>query len=182
MRVNWQLWSGALNKNTCEDLINTLVQIEPSDGKIFSTNEETSYRKSKVRWANNFSDIRALLWSYVAEANRNAFGFSIENIGDIQFTEYQASYKGNYDWHHDIDWNLEKAFDRKLTIVVQLTDPQKYKGGNFEFSEVQNPTLNDFKQQGSIIVFPSYLQHRVTEVTDGTRYSLVSWFEGPRWK
>ena len=55
-----------------------------------------------------------------------------------------------------------------------------YKGGIFEFKHLQNP--EKFIEQGSIIVFPSYQLHQVTEITEGTRYSLVCWAEGPRWR
>ena len=71
-------------------------------------------------------------------------------------------------------------YDRKLSVVVQLTDPSDYEGGIFEFKTVETPA--NFKTRGSILVFPSYLEHQVTEITEGTRYSLVCWAEGPRWR
>ena len=37
------------------------------------------------------------------------------------------------------------------------------------------------RQKGTVIVFPSFLQHRVTEVTEGQRYALVGWREGKQW-
>ena len=37
----------------------------------------------------------------------------------------------------------------------------------------------ELKNQGDMIVFPSYLWHRVKPVTKGTRKSLVIWFIGP---
>ena len=71
------------------------------------------------------------------------------------------------------------SYDRKLSVVVQLSNSNNYSGGQLEFKETEAPS--QFSTQGSIIVFPSYLQHRVTEVTEGVRYSLVCWAEGPRW-
>ena len=116
------------------------------------------------------------------QANRNAFGFDICSVGDIQYTEYSADNKGHYNWHHDIDWNDDKAFDRKLSVTVQLSDPSEYKGGEFQFNETENPQRELLKIKGTVLVFPSYLSHKVYEVTEGKRKSLVAWFEGPRWK
>ena len=70
--------------------------------------------------------------------------------------------------------------DRKLSIIIQLTDENEYEGGNFEFKYIQTP--ESCRIQGSVLVFPSYNEHRVTEVTKGVRNSLVCWMEGPRWR
>ena len=71
--------------------------------------------------------------------------------------------------------------DRKLSVTVQLSDPSEYEGGGFEFLECPNPDESS-RKKGTVLVFPSYLKHRVLPVTKGTRKSLVAWFEGPRWK
>ena len=79
---------------------------------------------------------------------------------------------------------------RKLSVTVSLSDPKNYKGGDLQF-DLSNPkqknkriitTIENIKPQGSIVVFPSFLWHRVTPVTKGTRYSLVIWSLGKPWK
>jgi PKHD-type hydroxylase len=42
--------------------------------------------------------------------------------------------------------------------------------------------LGQLRKRGTVIIFPSFLQHRVTEVKRGTRYSLVQWYNGPEFK
>ena len=86
---------------------------------------------------------------------------------------------------------------RKLSIVVSLVDKSKYEGGDFqldlrnkeidfkkkETQDVRNIlTLNELNEAGTIVVFPSFLWHRVTPVTKGTRYSLVGWSLGQPWR
>ena len=67
---------------------------------------------------------------------------------------------------------------RKLSLSVQLTDPADYDGGDLEFvNHLGNE--DEFRKQGSIIVFPSYLSHRVTTVTRGARRSMIAWVFGP---
>jgi PKHD-type hydroxylase len=182
VRDSWQLWRAALDAETCSAIVKDLLNYPVENGTVFKENVPSEYRKSKIRWVNDNQQIKSLLWSYIQEANRNAFGVDVTDVCNIQFTEYNASYKGRYDWHHDIDWTQNKGFDRKLSIVVQLTDGNSYEGGNLEFDEVQNPHTFQLRKQGTVIVFPSYLRHRVTPVTSGIRHSLVAWFEGPRWR
>jgi len=35
------------------------------------------------------------------------------------------------------------------------------------------------RDKGTVLFFPSYLTHRITNITKGVRNSLVSWFHGP---
>jgi PKHD-type hydroxylase len=68
---------------------------------------------------------------------------------------------------------------RKVSVVISITDPDTYEGGEFEFIDGTKP---DIKQRGSILVFPSFVEHRVTPITSGTRYSLVNWYCGDKFK
>ena len=63
---------------------------------------------------------------------------------------------------------------RKLSLVVQLTDPCQYSGGEL----VVFPDEHASRAIGSVTFFPSFLTHRVTHVSSGTRYSLVAWTTG----
>ena len=75
------------------------------------------------------------------------------------------------------------VFDRKLSVVVQLSEPEDYEGGVFEIDDVVRPyPLNTslFQPRGSILIFPSYIKHRVLPVTKGVRRSLVTWYNGPK--
>jgi PKHD-type hydroxylase len=76
---------------------------------------------------------------------------------------------------------------RKLSFSCQLSDPNDYEGGELEFAipeiinskiKINTFSVKEFLPKGSIIVFPSYIWHRVKSVTKGVRYSLVSWVLG----
>ena len=97
---------------------------------------------------------------------------------NLQLTNYNDTEKGMYGWH--LDYN-SKDSSRKLSMVVQLTDPSEYEGGNLQI-KVNNDPVNVRKQRGLIAIFPSYVLHQVTPVTQGTRQSLVAWVEGPAFK
>lgn len=165
-------------------------------------------RSSTIRWL-KYSDLE-LLWlrfrieEKILEANRD-FGYNLQpGFTEIQFTEYHGAplqkatlwqrLKGipviqppaagggdHYDWHEDCSAVMEKAMDRKLSFVLQLSDPADYIGGQFELTPNAHPLLPDsFTQQGDALLFRSGLKHRVLPVTAGIRYSLVTWIHGSR--
>jgi len=180
MRSLWQLWPAALTSEQVNAIIAAGEAQPPVDATVFTGSKENrEVRSSTVRWLYDHS-VRDLLWGYVKQANIAAFGVLVDNYAEMQFTEYHAVENGHYDWHHDINWNADVNSDRKLSITVQLSDPEDYEGGTFEFDECQTPAAA--KAKGTILVFPSYLRHRVSPLTSGTRKSLVAWFHGPRWK
>ena len=66
-------------------------------------------------------------------------------------------------------------------MTLSLSNPNDYEGGNLEFDfrdneEGSQPRVcKEIRKKGSIIVFPSFVWHRVTPVTKGLRHSLVCW-------
>lgn len=174
VRQNWRLWASSFDTQM---VLDEATAIQTSEATTFG-GVNLEYRRSRVAWLTGNEKITQALIPYAQEA-ANVMGIDINSACEIQFTEYLASEGGKYDWHHDVDWNSNALFDRKLSVTVQLSDPSDYDGGDFQFAEVENP---DGKAIGSVLVFPSYLQHRVFPVTRGTRRSLVAWFSGPRWR
>lgn len=76
---------------------------------------------------------------------------------------------------------------RKISMTISLNDHKEYSGGNLRFDlgphrADRYHTCTEIRPKGSIVVFPSHIQHCVTPVTRGTRYSLVSWHLGPPFK
>jgi len=134
-------------------------------------------RDSQIGWVKK-PLVREILYRYVWEANTSAFNVNVYNKADVQYTEYNG---GHYDWHIDTFFGDTSLTARKLTITVQLSEPDQYEGGDFEFVEAP-PLPKEAKKKGSVLVFPSYLKHRVTPVTKGIRKSLVAWFEGEHWR
>lgn len=184
----WQLWQSHLSPESCREIIQKALVIPPQEAVVgFDKNirKEDSFRRSRVRWV----DRRAEEWSWIVSliehtvrvSNRDVFGFDLEYLHEIQFTEYDSSYKGMYHWHEDLEWLSPKPYHRKLSFILQLSHPQAYEGGQIEFQipDQTTPEPAGLTKQGSILIFPSFIKHRVTPVTKGKRYSLVAWYEGP---
>ena len=78
---------------------------------------------------------------------------------------------------------------RKISMTLNLTDPNEYNGGNLKFDfGLHNKKTDRFhvckeiRPKGSIIFFPSFTHHTITPITKGTRYSLVTWLLGNPFK
>lgn len=189
----WCYFKSYFSKEYCEDIIKTAKLIDPQEASMGLSETGTShqnldYRRSKVRFLNSgdwrFQKLFDDLWKVILTANKDWFNFHLTKMDFVQLAEYDASYKGEYKAHHDVFWiNKDPFYHRKLTALVQLSNPDEYEGGNFEILEANPaPTPEEMKDQGTVIVFPSFYRHQANPVTKGTRYSIASWVEGPKWR
>ncbi len=186
MKNAWEVWTGALTDAECDAIVQRAGLYPEADATVgFSEGKRSdlSYRTSSIRWLDpdREADIVSRIMSFVRRSNRTNFGVDIVAPFDIQFTEYRAANNGHYDWHQDVWLESPRPYDRKLSVVVQLSPPEDYTGGEFAFFGLQNPEAT-FAPRGSLLIFPSYLQHCVHPVKQGTRRSLVTWVEGPCWR
>ena len=186
MKNIWEVWTAALGADECRHIIERGLAYDPRDATVGfdgSSRTDTAFRTSVIRWLDRHHEFQIVnrLMQFVESSNRSNFGFDITAPYDIQFTEYHGSARGKYDWHHDVWLDNPAPFSRKISVVLQLSAPEEYEGGQFEFLDCPDPG-DSFRPQGSILLFPSFLQHRVLPVTKGLRRSLVTWVEGPRWR
>ncbi|MDE8650511.1 2OG-Fe(II) oxygenase [Novosphingobium album (ex Liu et al. 2023)] len=186
MQNVWEVWSAALSSEECDLIASRATHYPQQDATVgFSDNkrDDLEYRASSVRWLDVQQEaaIVARIMAFVHSSNRTNFGVDIVAPFDLQFTEYRAANNGHYDWHQDVWLESPRPYDRKLSVVVQLSEADEYAGGEFEFFGLQHPG-STFAARGSLLIFPSFLQHRVRPVLSGIRRSLVTWVEGPRWR
>jgi PKHD-type hydroxylase len=151
---------------------------------------ESLYRKSQTGFIHYntpehnelWNVVSSKLWNVVNDANRTNFGFDISYLDSVQYTVYHDG-GDHYDWHIDTFLDTPNAFHRKLSVTVQLTNSNEYTGGDFKLRDGTGQELPEHvKDKGSVLIFPSFLLHKVTPVTSGTRRTLVAWFEGKRFK
>ena len=110
----------------------------------------------------------------IVEAANQEYDFDIDGIPhEFQLLKYEPG--GHYNWHMDMGGTNG---DRKISVVVFLTDPSEYEGGELEVLEGGKLP----REQGTVATFPSYMMHTVNPVTKGTRWTLVSWITGKRFR
>lgn len=140
-------------------------------------------RQSKVGWISNNPDTN-WLYDRLAFITRqlNAKFYNFDLFGfceDMQYTTYDAQETGHYTWH--VDMTETALAPRKFSLVVQLSDPAEYEGGDLQIF-TQSVPIDVDKKKGLIAAFPSWALHRVTPITSGTRRSLVVWVCGPSFR
>ncbi len=174
----------ALSAAECQSLIALCAAGPLHDAGLVRATTAHTIRRADLSWLDDLpqaSWVMDRMTRVVAEANRESFNFELTDFAESpQVARYTAERIGHFDWHSDIGAG-PLAARRKLTIVVQLSDPQDYQGGSLELrpdSTIrQSPTA-----QGTAILFPSFTLHRVTPVSQGTRWSLTLWSHGPAFR
>jgi len=167
------------NDEKINKVINLTKNLPIVEGNVSGVIDK-KYRTSQIKWI-PFNDESKWLYDDMVKlskiANNDMWKFHITNIkDDIQFTEYRSEDEGHYDWH--LDFGGSRSSTRKLSMVIQLSDPDSYTGGELQFKFNRN-TINAPNDKGTVIFFPSYLLHRVKKVESGIRNSLVCWLHGP---
>ena len=165
-------------KEECKKIIN----IAKKKGLIKGTTTgKTDARLSKICWLYSADDLEWVfrkITDVVLNLNSRFFNFDIFGLNEgLQFTNYKAP-SDKYTKH------IDRALDivvRKLSLSIQLTDPKEYEGGELILYEDEKGTLMK-KEQGTLVLFPSYMLHEVKPVTKGERNSLVSWVTGKQFK
>jgi PKHD-type hydroxylase len=206
MNISNYFWyfKSAIPTKICDDIIKyglsqseTMARTGGYDDKKLTKDQIKNMqrkRKSDLVWLKD-TWIYKELHPYIHQANKNAgWNFEWDRSEPCQFTKYKLNQF--YDWHCD-SWDKpynkpntnEHGKIRKLSMTCQLTDGSEYEGGELEFDfrnydphmREEAKHLRQVKEilpKGSIIVFPSFVWHRVKPVTKGTRYSLVMWSLG----
>lgn len=190
MKGEWCYFKSYFSKEYCEEFLKKSLEINPQEGRMGVEGDvsNSSTRRSKVRFINynnpNFTDMFDKLWKMAIRANSDFFNIHITKLDYIQVAEYDASYQGEYKEHQDVFWlNNDPIYHRKITCLIQLSDPNSYEGGDFEILDiVDSPNKEHIREQGTVIFLPSFLYHKAHPVTKGTRYSVAAWFEGPKWR
>ena len=152
-------------------------------GGMSSEEELKQVRRSHVSWLQKSQDtawVFEKLAHIASSLNAQYYRFDLTGSGEaLQLTNYDQSEHGMYGWHQDYGGKLSPS--RKLSLVLQLTDPSQYEGGNLQVMTGGQPQ-NVRKQRGLVAAFPSYVLHQVTPVISGSRQSLVAWISGPAFK
>lgn len=180
-------WEGAFNEQQLNWLQQQArnVQMKAQVGGGANGVTDLNIRRSGLHWLSNNSDtswVFEILGHVVSSLNAQFFKFELTGFGEqIQLTNYDESENGMYGWHVDMGPQTT-APCRKLSIVVQLSDPVDYEGGILELQPHGNNAIKMRKQRGLIVAFPSWTLHQVTPVTQGSRQSLVAWISGPPFK
>ena len=182
----WLHFTEMFTPEQCQEIIRLGKGLELTEGVVgtgdqnFGTNYDL--RSARVGWFDSAAEESNWIYRHMTEAvnriNSEFWHFDLEYLEGLQFTAYDKP-GDHQDTHMDTGWIGEHY--RKLTIVLQLSDPESYEGGDLELQLAHDHTPMT-RAQGTMIVFPSFILHRVRPLISGERYSLVSWVCGRPFK
>ena len=177
-------WTKIFSEEECKNIIDICLskkQVIPAVIENPDNDPNKKYRNSDVYWLQEKSPED--VWIYqkctaaVHSMNNTYFNYDLTAMEDLQFTIYN---EGQFYKKH-IDTLYKSHVLRKLSFTIQLSDPSEYEGGDvLAYFGEQPETLK--KDIGVMSLFPSNSLHEVKPITRGTRYSLVGWCTGPRFK
>jgi len=175
-QLNYYFFEKGFSSEECKKICDSFLPKCENEATVFG-NSLSEKRRTSVTWIPRNASTN---WIYeklirmAKEANDAMFNLQVTTLrDDIQFASYDEANQGMYASHVDVGAEDEYSC-RKLSISVQLTNPDDYEGGELI---INNKLIG--KTQGNVIVFPSFLEHEVQPVLKGNRQSLVLWFYGP---
>jgi PKHD-type hydroxylase len=175
-------WDGVLSKEFCRSALEQIDWAAAETATVINEKPivDTMSRRTDVVWQDYTQPLGCVIKCYIEMANQSAeWGYNLSGQDNTQIGRYKSIDEGYYDWHIDAG-PPQNGVQRKLSCVILLNDTSEFEGGILQFKGMENQ--NVLNQQGSIIVFPSFIEHRVTPVTKGVRYTAVTWASGPSFR
>jgi PKHD-type hydroxylase len=168
-----------LSKKECNEILNFSLKelkLVPSEitGPYTDYHIDTNVRESNQVFYPYYKKFPFLLekMSKLLNQHISVKGFDLDfEKSQFQFTEYYPG--GHFKWHKDVVGDKITNYDRYCSLVIQLND--EYEEGNLQIKDNKNEILTIEKGIGNLILFLSNIEHRVTPVKSGIRYTLVNW-------
>jgi PKHD-type hydroxylase len=140
-------------------------------------------RKTVVQWMQDETEVKDICLQLFRNANMS-YTFDIyENLLECHYLEYHGAHRQDkFTRHQDVIWNANDNIHRKMSLSIQLSNSNDYEGGDLI---IHNGGFYDHlvtRRKGTVVMFPSFIEHEVTTVTSGVRKVLVAWISGPRWR
>jgi PKHD-type hydroxylase len=187
MKGEWCYYKSHFSSDYCNSILEKSKDLTFQSATIGVDGDtlDNNLRKSDVAWIypQDFPQLYEEVWKLEREANKEWFGFHVDNLEYIQLARYNCEISAEYKKHQDVFWINKNTRHRKLTAIIQLSNPDTYTGGEFSLFDCNEyPNPEHIKEQGTVIFFPSFTYHQANPVTSGVRHSLACWFEGPKWR
>ncbi|WP_282063559.1 2OG-Fe(II) oxygenase [Roseobacter litoralis] len=174
----------AFSAGECERIIAAIAQTPTKEALLVGQRQDHNLRNAELVWIDNVDGmgwVMERLIALVRASNVEHFDFDLREFAESpQVAIYKDTDGGHFAWHSDIG-DGPVARKRKLTLVLQLSKPGSYDGGDLEIMPGAQ-VLAAGRAQGCVSIFPSFTLHHVTPVKRGTRHSMTVWAHGPAFR
>jgi PKHD-type hydroxylase len=180
-------WRGAFTPEECQKIRDLGELLQFAKGRVGSggaSAEDAATRDTDITWIEYNPDtawIFERISGVTGRVNFEMFQLSLDEFDGFQYGRYREGQ--HYTWHVDIDHAPPNpARFRKLSLIMFLSDPSEYEGGDVLINVDGNPDKVERLRgnQGDILFFYSHLPHMVAPVTKGQRLTLVTWAMGEK--
>lgn len=178
-------WEGAFTEGEMDRIEAHGDSLTHEKAALFGRDISEEYGKIRITRTAWIEPSPETKWIYdriqavIRALNKRVWEFDISGFSEnFQYTVYEGSEGGHYDWHVDRGGLGER---RKLSASLQLTDTSRYDGCDLQF-HAANHIDTAPRRRGALIAFPSYVLHRVTPITRGVRKAIVVWTTGPKFR
>lgn len=199
----WRLWSGLFDQSELHQLNHYLSKLDTQKATtqediflqkhspIAKNNPNTDIRVSSIRFLTLIPETEWIFAKFnwvIEQINHYFYGYELNGYDSIQYGVYEATERGHYGWHMDtyLNHRIDNYFEtRKLSLSFLLNEPHlDFKGGEFQINSgtAEDKADTIALKKGDVVVFPSFLLHRVAPVIEGVRKSLVIWVTGPKFR
>lgn len=193
-------WNTNLPNFLCDEITSYYMNnCQPRDGTAKGDTAEKAARKVEARWSLPYDWVPSFLCNYVNLVNESFFQYDLRALSYTECHHLKYTPGHYYDWHADSapeqttliappSWTEihqdVTEYVRKISFTLQLSDEDEYTGGDVQLiDDCHGRVLVTVpKKKGSLVMFDSRIRHRVKPVKTGTRYCLVGWALGPKWK
>ena len=181
-KSDYFFWNKVLSKEEIKK-INSLLdkykkEKEPARAKARESKKTSTVYPIKIKFLKE--EISKILYN-INIVNQDRYGYDLYNFYDEDELNYNIYKTGEeYEWHKDAE--TFKASDIKLTALVNISE-SSFSGGEFNLLNSKNVTLApELSNPGSMIVFNSFILHKVDPIIKGTRKTLTFFAKGPAFK
>jgi PKHD-type hydroxylase len=181
-------WDNAFTEDELKNIVEYCDAIGTESGTTFGGSSQEDYEKHRVSNVKFHKRNQETAWIFdrlnfvIQAANEQFYNFNLNGYAEFQYTTYDPN--GRYDFHTDLAYGEEygnNAELRKLSLTLLLNDD--FEGGEFEVNlGKEENAITVPMHKGRVVLFPSFVLHRVKPVTKGVRKSLVIWVVGPKFR
>lgn len=157
---------GLFSQAECQHLIEVFDSCPFQPRPEYSQGEGTGERRPLIQPQEALWVLQRLMQA-AYPVNQQQYGFEIEGMEVPHLIRYHP---GQQSFEH-MDITSEITRNRKLGMLIFLSDPESYSGGVFSCY----PGLEIDQSQGNMLLFPAFLLHQVSPIHSGLRYSLATW-------
>ena len=154
--VIWAYQQSFFNNEECDRIINNALENSSIESYLSDGIVDNSIRKNRVIFLPSHDDRYRWIFEKITQCtinlNRQFWNFDLSFLETLQFTIYNQE-QDFYSAHMDTTHNVPEQ--RKLSLIVQLSDPDSYIGSDLQLHSYGMEFFNTIRNRGTVVAILS---------------------------